>query len=380
MPVGFLSRGVRQVGLACSLAALAAACSQGSDVPKPIANLSGSSGTRGDTYDTKYGVSSSPRIGELRKGGGGYKLGVPYRIGGRWYVPREEPSYDRQGIGSWYGDDFHGRKTANGEIFDMHALTAAHPTLPMPSYAYVTNLSNGRTILVRINDRGPYANDRVIDLSHASARALGYENKGTQQVRVKYAGRAPLNGDDRREHQFLAEQPWNRGGGPSVAAYVPPNAPLSPPQAFPAGTAGRWSPTNYRAALAGKPQPTSTPMQSRMARPPYRAAQNEPIGRSANFSQRSSLGSSPGSGSPPLTTSAAPGRAYVQVGLFRDRNTAERLRLDLAGLGPVEVATLPQGREETYRVRIGPMSDANAHATLAQVSAHGVAGSTVIRE
>ena len=340
-----------------------------------MASLSNPGSASGDTYDSKYGVSSSPRGGDLRKGGGTYKLGVPYRIGGRWYVPREEPSYDRQGVGSWYGDDFHGRKTANGEIFDMHALTAAHPTLPMPSYAYVTNLSNGRTILVRINDRGPYANDRVIDLSHASARALGYENKGTQQVRVKYAGRAPLNGDDRRERQYLASQPWSRGSGAAVAAYVPPNAPLSPPEPFPAGTAGRWSPANYRAALAGKPLPQASPLQSPTARPPYRSAAVVPAIQPTTYGQRASLG-----GAPVTSTGSVTGRTYVQVGLFRDRNTAERLRLDLSDLGPVEVATLPQGRDETYRVRIGPMSDANAHATLAQVSAHGVAGSTVVRE
>ena len=377
MPVVVWGRSARQAGLACSLAALAAACSQGTSSPRPMASLSNPQSSGGDSYDSKYGVSSSPRTGDLRKGGGTYKLGVPYRIGGRWYVPREEPTYDRQGIGSWYGDDFHGRKTANGEIFDMHAITAAHPTLPMPSYAYVTNLSNGRTILVRINDRGPYANDRVIDLSHASARALGYENKGTQQVRVKYAGRAPLNGDDRRERQYLASQPWNNGRGPAVAGYVPPNAPLSPPEPFPAGTAGRWSPTRYRAALAGKPVP-QTPAP--LARPPYRAAEAPPPYRQQPLSQRASLGANPGGHLPPVTTGSTSGRAYVQVGLFRDRNTAERLRKDLADLGAVEIATLPQGRDETYRVRIGPMSDANAHATLSQVSAKGVAGGTVIRE
>ena len=97
----------------------------------------------------------------------------PYKVAGRWYVPREEPGYDATGTASWYGGDFHGRKTANGEIFDMNALTAAHPTLPLPSYAYVTHLGNGRTVLVRINDRGPYAHDRIIDLSRGVARALG---------------------------------------------------------------------------------------------------------------------------------------------------------------------------------------------------------------
>lgn len=156
------------------------------------------------------GTTPSARVatyGErIPKGGGTVKVGAPYSIEGRWYVPRDEPGYDRVGVASWYGLDFHGRKTANGEIYDMDALSAAHPTLPLPSYAYVTNTANGRTILVRINDRGPYAKDRIIDLSQASARALGFDRQGLTDVRVRYAGPAPLDGDDRRERQFLAQQ------------------------------------------------------------------------------------------------------------------------------------------------------------------------------
>lgn len=170
--------------------------------------------------ESKWGVSASRRVyGErdrIPKGGGVYKVGSPYQVGGRWYNPREQHDYDRVGVASWYGSDFHGRKTANGEIFDMHALTAAHPTLPMPSYAYVSNPANGRTILVRINDRGPYVGERVIDLSKASADALGLRNSGTGRVRVRYAGPAPLDGDDSRERQYLASRPWT--GGVHVAA------------------------------------------------------------------------------------------------------------------------------------------------------------------
>lgn len=143
--------------------------------------------------------------------GGGYKIGAPYRIGTRWYVPAEDPHYDRAGVASWYGDNFHGRRTANGETYDMNALTAAHPTLPLPSLVYVTNLANGRTLLVRINDRGPYAQERIIDLSRAAARLLGTEAQGLGRVRVQYAGRAPLDGSDHAERQFLAGQAWMSG-------------------------------------------------------------------------------------------------------------------------------------------------------------------------
>ncbi len=171
-------------------------------------------GDRKATLRPVKSVPSSPRVvslGEpIPKGGGSYKVGNPYVIDGIVYTPAEEPTYDRAGIASFYAEDFHGRKTANGEVFDMWALAAAHPTLPMPSFAYVTNLANNRTILVRINDRGPFARERVIDLSRAAARLLGFEMHGTAHVRVRYAGRAPLNGDDTHERRFLADQRWYR--------------------------------------------------------------------------------------------------------------------------------------------------------------------------
>jgi len=113
-----------------------------------------------------------------------YAVGKPYRINGRVYVPRVNPSYDRIGTASWYGGAFHGRRTANGERFDMNAMTAAHPTLPLSTLVRVTNLDNGRSILVRINDRGPFARGRIIDMSRAGARALGFEARGTARVRV----------------------------------------------------------------------------------------------------------------------------------------------------------------------------------------------------
>ena len=143
-------------------------------------------------------------------GRGTYKIGKPYQIKGQWYYPKEQPSYDEVGVASWYGADFHGGKTANGEIFDMHSLTAAHKTLPLPSYAEVTNLANGRTVLVRINNRGPFVGNRLIDLSRGTARILGFEGKGLSRVRVRYIGRAPLDGDTSRERAYLMAQRWYR--------------------------------------------------------------------------------------------------------------------------------------------------------------------------
>ena len=140
------------------------------------------------------------------KGGGHYKVGRPYKIANKWYRPRVNTRYDRVGMASWYGDLFHGRKTANGEVFDMDALTAAHPTLPLPTLVEVTNLANKRSVVVRVNDRGPYRHNRLIDLSRKAALVLGFKQKGTARVRVKYLGRAPMNGDDRFEKRVLAQK------------------------------------------------------------------------------------------------------------------------------------------------------------------------------
>ena len=118
-------------------------------------------------------------------GGGGYKVGDPYQVNGKWYYPAEDAYYDEVGVASWYGEPFHGRRTANGETYDMNQLTAAHKTLPMPVYVRVTNLDNGRSLVLRVNDRGPFAHERVIDVSRRSAQLLGFEQAGTARVRVQ---------------------------------------------------------------------------------------------------------------------------------------------------------------------------------------------------
>jgi rare lipoprotein A len=152
--------------------------------------------------DPKYGVSSSPRVvamgDPVPKGGGTYRVGKPYTVAGQLYVPEENVNYRQEGLASWYGDDFHGRQTANGEVFDMTSLSAAHPTLPMPCYARVTNLANGKSLIVRVNDRGPYHANRVMDVSSRAADLLEFKNNGVARVRVEYVGRAPLEGSDDR--------------------------------------------------------------------------------------------------------------------------------------------------------------------------------------
>jgi rare lipoprotein A len=155
-----------------------------------------------NSVDPRYGVSASPRVVEdgepVPKGGGVYRVGAPYTVAGQTYYPEYNPNYQATGLASWYGDDFHGRQTANGEVFDLNGISAAHPTMPLPSYARVTNLSNGRSLIVRVNDRGPYHGNRIIDVSMKAAHLLGFHNTGTAWVRVEYVGRAPMEGSDDR--------------------------------------------------------------------------------------------------------------------------------------------------------------------------------------
>lgn len=120
---------------------------------------------------------------------GEYKVGKPYKVSGKWYTPKEDPGYNRTGLASWYGSKFHGRKTANGEIFNMNALTAAHTTLPLPSRVRVTNLENGRWLILRVNDRGPFVGNRLIDVSRRAAQLLGFEKQGVTRVRVQVVGK-----------------------------------------------------------------------------------------------------------------------------------------------------------------------------------------------
>lgn len=170
---------------------LAACSSGGSGVPTV---------KRAAFTSSEYGVKVSPRLSKAKhppKGGGRNLVGKPYTVKGKTYVPEANPQgYVATGSASWYGDDFHGRQTANGEIFSANAISGAHPTLPLPSYVRVTNIDNGRSVMVRVNDRGPYVHGRVMDLSYRAAEILGYANRGVGNIQVEYVGPAPLNGDD----------------------------------------------------------------------------------------------------------------------------------------------------------------------------------------
>lgn len=214
-------RGIAAIALACAGLALAACNSPRQKIVQtgPKAEINNQTHFPVAVYGP-----ASPRVTELRavpEGGGRYSVGKPYKIKGKWYRPRENPNYAATGVASWYGPNFHGRLTANGEIYNQYALSAAHPTLPLPSYVRVTNLENRRSVMVRVNDRGPYAHGRLIDLSARAAKLLDFTRKGVAQVRVEYAGKARLDGKD---EQFL------------MASYRGPNEPEIAPGASQPGT------------------------------------------------------------------------------------------------------------------------------------------------
>lgn len=303
--------------------------------------------------------SDQPSQAAIAKGGI-YKVGNPYQINGVWYYPKEDPNYDETGIGSWYGEQFHGKATANGEVFDMNEVTAAHPTLPMPSLVRVTNLENGRSIVVRMNDRGPYANGRVIDLSRRSAQLLGYDRQGTAKVRVQYIGPAPLAGD------APGTQLASRAGAderPSAAPRGGVSAEALPP---PPGAKGRSADVVQTA-----PSQVS-PMQ-------VLAAQN--------------AGNPQAAGAPALVTKsdlnqqkvengpARGGQIYVQVGAFTLHENAHKLAAQMSLLGPANVSSTFINRQEFFRVRLGPFNQvAAADQALQQAINNGQTNARIVVE
>ncbi|MGA7457064.1 MAG: septal ring lytic transglycosylase RlpA family protein, partial [Methyloceanibacter sp.] len=251
------------------------------------------------------GSGNNERLGErlvplgqpVPKGGGVYQIGKPYEVSGLTYTPREDPGYDRVGNASWYGELFHGRRTANGEIYDMDRLSAAHPTLPLPVYARVTNLNNGRTIVVRINDRGPYARDRILDLSRRSAELLGFRNSGTATVRVKYLGRAPLNGVDSYVRKYLAGQSWMQVAGKNKSSKGDAVAAISTlPAENPENLVRPWKQAAPREAPQGEAAPPASAQQGWKATTKAVAAQPpvaEPPAPTAALAAPQSTGSIP---------------------------------------------------------------------------------------
>lgn len=266
--------------------------------------------------------------------GGVVKIGNPYKIGGQWYYPADIPNYDETGTASWYGPQFHKKRTANGEIFDMNEVSAAHPILPMPSYVEVTNLNNGRQLVVRVNDRGPFAKGRVIDLSRRAAQLLGFDMQGTAPVRVR---RIYPDSNDRVTPAPLPQTVIAQNQQPT---YQQPQPQTGPQYASYASTA----PVVAGVATGAV---TQTPLPSSQA-PSYAAA---------------------------APAAAQVGIVYIQVAALSDGQRAEALATHLRRFGTSLVQPAPSG---AYRVQIGPFeSHQSAEIVLAEIRAAGYSDARV---
>ncbi len=274
---------------------------------------------------------------DQQEGQGGYKVGAPYQIDGAWYTPKEDYSYSEVGVASWYGNDFHGKRTANGEKYDMNAMTAAHRTLPMPSLVRVTNLDNGRSAIVRVNDRGPFARSRVLDVSKRAADALGFIGSGTANVRVEILA----------EESIALKTRLLRGESDFATAPTPvaPLAALGP---------------SSRVSASDLPPPAPAPRVSGQAVPAAVLASDAPA---------VAIPASTGAAYAP----AAAAGQFVQVGAFSDPANAERLRNQLSVFGPVNVSQIRTASGGTLnKVRLGPYADpVSAQAALAKAQSNG---------
>lgn len=297
--------------------------------------------------ETELAVHNAKRFPEPPKTGpapgGTYKVGKPYQIKNIWYYPRVDYSYDETGIASWYGPGFHGKRTANGEIYDQNALTAAHRTLPMPSIVQVTNLENGRSIKVRINDRGPFAHGRIIDLSKRGAELLDFVRQGTAKVRVQI-----LEAESRRLLSAEAE-PLPDADAPKAVPVETVAVQQLPPvgEAAPAAPAARPAeqPVSRTALLAGDGVSDYTP-DDRVTKQAVRRT-----------------------------------RVYVQAGAFTEIANAERMRARLSGLGSVQIVRAVVGDTRFFRVRLGPMrSIQQADKTLDLLLYNGITNAKVVVE
>jgi rare lipoprotein A len=358
-----------------------------------------------------YGVKASPYARASRLVGRD-QLGKPYQIRGKWYYPKEDKHYSRTGTASWYGDAFHGRLTANGEVYNVADLTAAHPTMPLPSYARVTNMANGASVIVRVNDRGPYHDGRLIDLSQRAAQMLGYANVGTAKVKVDYVGRAPLVGND-QSYLMASYRPGNQAPDPSdglaTGVMVAMNGPTPgaglPSAAFP-GTLVDSSPFALVAPVSARPTtdtasagdvvlpdfgpivPQRPDMEfAQPAQAPFAMASlsyaDERVDRAASaFAALDSRLSSAAvvQSWKRLNPNRNPAGPYVAAGSFDNEGDAAHVAQNLAGLGEVEIEKSTLDGRDWYSVNLYPDGHGDVDALLQAAWSHGAPDALAVRD
>ncbi|MEE8394254.1 MAG: septal ring lytic transglycosylase RlpA family protein [Rhodospirillales bacterium] len=297
---------------------------------------------------TQFITHTAKRVVKIQKekpSKGTYKIGDPYKIKGVWYRPKADYRYSETGIASWYGPKFHGRRTANGETFNMNDLTAAHRTLPMPSYVRVTNLTNGRSLVLKVNDRGPFANSRIIDISRRGAQLLGFLNQGTARVRVRILA---------RESRALAAQ--MRGGMTLTAA----NSPIKVGSLPKPMVSSQTLPPPKGAGVAPPPPPVNSPKKVDAAAPVESIALPEP----GKVTQ----------------VAVGPTNIFIQAGAFSIFENANRVRAKLNRLGgQVKVTSVLINGMDLFRVRVGPLASVeDADRMLEKVIRTGFVESRII--
>jgi rare lipoprotein A len=295
---------------------------------------------------------------------GYYQVGAPYEVGGVWYTPAVDYHYDRTGVASWYGPGFDGRPTANGEVFDMNGLSAAHPTLPLPSIVRVTNLENGRSIDLRVNDRGPFVGGRILDVSRHAAELLGFASAGVAPVRVRILERQSVEVAELAKEGIIANGTALAGAAPSaapapyarIASAAPDDAAAPPPAPAPIRPAPveAAAPPDAVAPAAIAPPPIRRNLSLVAYRPPVRYAASPAV-------------------------FAPSGRIFVQAGAFSVPENAWRVRARIAGLAQAQVSAAEVGGVALYRVRLGPFaSAAQADRVLSRVIDIGYPGARLV--
>ncbi|MBP2314509.1 septal ring lytic transglycosylase RlpA family protein [Azospirillum soli] len=276
-----------------------------------------------------------------------YKIGKPYQVAGVWYYPSEDFTYDETGIASWYGPDFHAKPTANGEIYDQNELTAAHKTLPMPSLVRVTNLDNGRSVVVRVNDRGPFAAGRIIDMSRRGAQLLGFEGTGTAKVRVQ------ILAEESRAIAAAARQ----GTPPAILAETDGPPPKPAPRGRVEVAEGPAVTKPTPAAITGTPIPPPATVPGAVKEGRFVPA---PVVAELPVKPREQL--------------------YVQIGAFGTADNVARVRARLASIGqPASVSQTNSGKQKLQRVRVGPLDSVDrADAVLNQILQAGLTDAKIV--
>ncbi|HZZ32960.1 MAG TPA: septal ring lytic transglycosylase RlpA family protein [Phenylobacterium sp.] len=318
--------------------------------------MAGASLAACSTLTPKYAVREGAQGSAARPNPNG-KTGTnaPYQVGGFWYVPHDQPHYDETGIASWYGDAFQLKATADGEIFNMNEFSAAHTTLPLPSMVEVTNLDNGRKLEVRVNDRGPFVGGRIIDLSHAAARELGYDRAGTAHVRVRYVGPAPLAGPD--------------AGVRHAQTTLPPGGPVA---------AGARRPADEDIFADATP---AAPAPAPLVKPPEAVSVATlaplPSARPAGAASAPEVAAFHGDGFHEIAPS---GTFRIQAGAFGDQDNARKAVAQLAATGTATIEPIERGGQTLYRVTLpGPADEAEAYALRDKVAGIGFADARVVR-